>query len=162
MFLLVSNVKWLTNGKRKKKKRKKKNIIFFLRAEIVVRQLDLQLPMQSVPITTNVLCSNPAHSEVYLMQHYMIKFVSDFWQDRLFYPCTLVSSSNKNDRHDITETLLKVALNTITLTLPYVSLPICTFKSLYPEFVLFEQPTCIDRIIFNFYVRLLTDMQLFC
>jgi hypothetical protein len=29
---------------------------------------------------------------------------------------TLVSSSNKTDRHDISEILLKVALNTITLT----------------------------------------------
>ena len=27
-----------------------------------------------------------------------------------------VSSTNKTDRHDITETLLRVALNTITLT----------------------------------------------
>jgi len=31
---------------------------------------------------------------------------------------SLVSSSNKTDRHDLTEILLKVALNTITLTLP--------------------------------------------
>jgi hypothetical protein len=29
---------------------------------------------------------------------------------------TLVSSINKTDRHDITEILLKVAFNTITLT----------------------------------------------
>jgi hypothetical protein len=29
---------------------------------------------------------------------------------------TLVSSTNKIDRHDVTEILLKVALNTITLT----------------------------------------------
>jgi len=29
---------------------------------------------------------------------------------------TLVSSTNKTDRHDITEILLKLALNTITLT----------------------------------------------
>jgi len=33
---------------------------------------------------------------------------------RWFSPCTLVSSTNKSDRHDITEILLKVALNTIT------------------------------------------------
>jgi hypothetical protein len=32
----------------------------------------------------------------------------------LFSPGTLVSSTNKTDRHDITEILLKVALNTIT------------------------------------------------
>jgi hypothetical protein len=30
---------------------------------------------------------------------------------------TLVSSNNKTDRHDITEILLKVAFNTITLIL---------------------------------------------
>ena len=39
--------------------------------------LDLQLPMQSVPITTNVVSSNPAHGEVYSIQQYKIKFVSD-------------------------------------------------------------------------------------
>jgi hypothetical protein len=37
--------------------------------------------------------------------------------DRWFSPGTLVSSINKTDHHDITEILLKVALNTITLTL---------------------------------------------
>ena len=42
--------------------------------------VDLQLPMKSVHITTNVLSSNLAHSEVYLIQHYVIKFVSDLWQ----------------------------------------------------------------------------------
>jgi hypothetical protein len=35
--------------------------------------LDLQLPVQSVPITTNVVSSNPAHGEVYLIEHYVIK-----------------------------------------------------------------------------------------
>jgi hypothetical protein len=44
--------------------------------------------MQSVPITTNVMSSNPAE----------------------------VSSTNKTDHHDITEILLKVALNTIKQT----------------------------------------------
>ena len=37
--------------------------------------------------------------------------------DRWFSPGTWVSSTNKADCHDITEILLKVALNTITLTL---------------------------------------------
>ena len=46
---------------------------------------------------------------------------------RWFSPCTPVSSSNKTDCHDITEILLKVALNTIkqtnkqTLTNSFVS-----------------------------------------
>ena len=35
---------------------------------------------------------------------------------RWFSLCTLVSSTNKTDRHDIAEILLKVALNTLTLT----------------------------------------------
>ena len=39
--------------------------------------LDLQLPVQSMPITTKVVSSNPAHGEVYSIQHYVIKFVSD-------------------------------------------------------------------------------------
>jgi hypothetical protein len=38
------------------------------------------LPVQSVPITTEVLSSNPTHDEVYLIQHYVIKFVSDLQQ----------------------------------------------------------------------------------
>ena len=47
--------------------------------------------VQSMPITTN------SWGEVYSMQPYMIKFVSDF------SPGTLVSPNNKTDRHDITE-----------------------------------------------------------
>jgi len=42
---------------------------------MIVRWLDLQLPVQSVPITTNVVRSNPAHCNVYSIQHYLIKFV---------------------------------------------------------------------------------------
>ena len=33
-----------------------------------------------VPITTNIGSSNPTHGEVYSMQNYVIKFVSDLWQ----------------------------------------------------------------------------------
>ena len=42
--------------------------------------LDLQLPMPSVPITTKVVSSNPAHDEVYSIQHYVIKFIFYFRQ----------------------------------------------------------------------------------
>ena len=31
-----------------------------------------QLPVQSVPITTEVVSLNPIHVKVYLMQHYVI------------------------------------------------------------------------------------------
>ena len=37
----------------------------------------VELPLPSVPITTNVVSSNPAHDDVYSIQHYVIKFVSD-------------------------------------------------------------------------------------
>jgi hypothetical protein len=42
--------------------------------------VDLQLPMQSVPITTNVVSSNLVHSKMYSIQHYVINFVSDLRQ----------------------------------------------------------------------------------
>ena len=39
---------------------------------MIVWKLDLQLPVQSVPITTKVASSNPVHCEAHLKQHYMI------------------------------------------------------------------------------------------
>jgi hypothetical protein len=47
---------------------------------VVVWYLDLQLPVQSVPVTTNVVSSNPVHGKVYTIHHYVIKFVSDLRQ----------------------------------------------------------------------------------
>ena len=43
---------------------------------VIVWLLGLQLPVQSVLITSKVVSSNPAHVEVYLIQHYVIKYVS--------------------------------------------------------------------------------------
>jgi hypothetical protein len=40
----------------------------------------LQLPVQSVPITTKRVGSNPAHGELYSMQYYVIKYVNDLRQ----------------------------------------------------------------------------------
>jgi hypothetical protein len=51
---------------------------------VIILQLGLQLPMQLVPITAKVVCSNPAHGKVYSMQHYVMKFVSDLRQVRGF------------------------------------------------------------------------------
>jgi hypothetical protein len=34
-----------------------------------------------VPITTKVMSSNPTHGEMYFIQHYVIKFVSDLQKD---------------------------------------------------------------------------------
>ena len=66
-----------------------------------------------VGITTKVVSSNPVHGEVYSIQHYVIKFVSDMRQVYGFFQSTMVSSINKTDHDDITKILLKVALNTI-------------------------------------------------
>ena len=75
---------------------------------MIVSLLDFQLPMQSMPITTNIVSTNLVHGEVYSIQHCVIKIVSGLLP---------VSSINKIDRHDIIELLLKVALNTITLNI---------------------------------------------
>jgi hypothetical protein len=50
------------------------------------------------------------------VQHYVIKFVSELRQVGGFLRFHPVSSTNETDRHDITEILLKVALNTIKQT----------------------------------------------
>ena len=80
---------------------------------VIVWWLDLQLPVQSVSITTKVVSSNPVHDEVCSIQHYVIKFVSYLRQVGVFTP---VSYTSKTDRHDVTEILLKTALNSITIT----------------------------------------------
>ena len=72
---------------------------------LIVWKLDLQLPMQSVPITINVVSSNPTQA----IKYHVIKFVSDLRQVCGFLR---VFSTNKTDRHDITEILLKVTLST--------------------------------------------------
>ena len=51
---------------------------------------------------------------MYLIQHYVIKFVIDLRQVSGFLRELFVSSTNKIDHHDIAEMLLKVALSIIT------------------------------------------------
>ena len=73
-----------------------------------------------------------------MVQHYVIKFVSDLRQVGGFFR---VSFTNKTDRHDIAETLLKVVLNTIKQT------------------KVKESTECIvSRYIFYYKVRKITDM----
>ena len=71
---------------------------------VITWQLDLKLPMQSVPITIGVVSSNLNQGEVHNIMF-----------DRSVV--STVSSTNKTDRHDITAILLKVALNTIKQTI---------------------------------------------
>jgi hypothetical protein len=52
---------------------------------VIIWYLNLQLPVQSVPITTKVVSSSSVHGEVYLIQHYVLKWpVTGRW----FSPCT--------------------------------------------------------------------------
>ena len=90
--------------------------------------------MQSEPIATNIMSSNLAHGEVYSIQHCVIKFVSDLRQVCCFLRVLPVSSTNKTDRHDITEILLKVVLNTLTLIISDILkswVILCEFISLF-------------------------------
>jgi len=104
--------------------------------------LDLQLPVQSVPITTKVVSLSLVHGEVNSIQPYVIKFVSDLQQVGGFLlvlrfpPGTLISSTNKTDSRDITEILLKVALNTINQTKPTINLIFSFFKGSLFNYVL--------------------------
>ena len=62
---------------------------------VVAWWLELILPVQSVYITTNVVSSNPANGEVYSIQHYVIKFVSDLRQLVVFSSYSYFLSSIK-------------------------------------------------------------------
>ena len=66
-------------------------------------------------ITAEIASSNPAHGEVCWIQHYV--FDSNLRQVGGFFPDIPVSSTNKTDRYDIIQILLKVTLNIIALTL---------------------------------------------
>jgi hypothetical protein len=71
--------------------------------------LDLQL----VPITTQVVSSKLPSCQGVFNTTLCDKVCHLFATGQWFSPGTPVSSTNKTDRHDITEILLKVALNTI-------------------------------------------------
>ena len=60
--------------------------------------------MQSMPFTTNVVSSNPAHVEVYSIQYNKIRFEAG----QLFSPGTHISATNKIDRHNIAEIFASV------------------------------------------------------
>ena len=68
-------------------------------------------------IYTKVVGLITVYVEVYPIQCYVIKFISDLRQVGGFPRVIRFSSPQKTDRHDITEILSKVVLNTITLAL---------------------------------------------
>jgi hypothetical protein len=47
---------------------------------VILCQIDLQLPVEPVPIITKVVNSNQAHGEMFLIQLYVIKSLSDLQQ----------------------------------------------------------------------------------
>ena len=70
-----------------------------------------------MPITT-ILCEFESRSgEMSSIQYYVIKLVSDLRQAGGFLHVLRFPSSTKTDRYDVTEILLKVALNNIKLKL---------------------------------------------
>ena len=77
--------------------------------------------MQSVPITTKVVCLNPPCGEVYSVQHYVIKFVSDLRQVGGLLRVLQFLPSKTDSHNNINEILLKIALNT-KLIVVFISL----------------------------------------
>ena len=83
---------------------------------VIVWKLDLQLPMQPLPILTIAVAPIPPMARC--TRYY---FMCCQWlaAGRWFSPDSSVSSNNKSDCHDITEILLKVELSTNTLTITH-------------------------------------------
>ena len=65
---------------------------------------------------------NTIHGEMYSIKHYVIKFVSDLRQVGGFLQVLLSPPPIKTDSHDITEILLKVALNIINQAKPILKM----------------------------------------
>jgi hypothetical protein len=81
---------------------------------VIVWYFDLWLHMQSVPFTTDVVMFEPRLRCSVLDTTLCDKVCQWLAAGQWFSPGTPVSSTNKTDRHDITEILLKVALKPIT------------------------------------------------
>ena len=84
-----------------------------------------------------------------------------------FSPATLVSSTNKTDRNDRTEILLKVALNTIKPLTPYYKFHLpyfCDYRSQF--FVLQNLPgfhfSCFDNMYFTQSLCCRPQLKLLC
>ena len=67
-----------------------------------------------MPFTTKIVSSNPAHGDVYSIQHDIAKYVRWLQQVGGFLGVRRFSPPIKTERHNLTEILLKAAVNTIT------------------------------------------------
>ena len=83
-----------------------------------------------MPNTTDVVSSNPAQARCRTLRDKVCQWLA---AGRWFSPGTPVSSTNKTDRHDITEIFLKVALNTIK---PKAWNTLCKIKEFFKPTVL--------------------------
>jgi hypothetical protein len=113
--------------------------------------------MQSAPITTNIVSSHLAQVRC---TPYCDKVCLWLVTGKWFSPGTSVSSTNKNGRHDITEILLKVALNTITLTLTLV----CMLLFCFGVFLLLLFCILLFCFVFSFiclFINLLGGLDFF-
>jgi len=67
-----------------------------------------------MPITTNVVSLNPAHGEVYSIQHYVVKFFSDLRQFNLpLSPKTWKSTNSRTLYFVLQEQLLTLNLTVV-------------------------------------------------
>jgi len=98
--------------------------------------------MQSVPFTTKNYEFESRSWQDVLDTTLCDKVCQLFAAKRWLSTGTLVSSINKIDCHDKTEILLKVALNTITLTLTY------TTADILPDHILLSFPFYMFRLLY--------------
>ena len=96
----------------------------------------------------------PLSGKVHLIQNYVIKFVSDLWQVGGFLWVLRFPQQIKTYHHDITEILLKVALNTINHQTDYYILTskgkYCTQyirKHVYFYYTIMELKRCKDGVL---------------
>ena len=88
------------------------NSVFGAIAVEIKWQLDI--PTNVISTYTHQRCEFEYGSDdVFSIQHYVIKSVSNLWQVDVFLRVLRVSAKNKTDHHGIIEILLKLALNTI-------------------------------------------------
>ena len=109
---------------------------------VVVWLLNLQLPMQSVPVTNEVEKSNLTQARC---TRYNIMWLGQWSATGRWFSSSTppVSTTNKTDRHDITEILLKVLLFAIFCRCCYGMIYIWTMSiKLYPKYFIWTINCC--------------------
>ena len=116
--------------------------------------------VQSVPITTKVVSSNPVHGEVYSIQHYMIKSVSDLRSVGGFLRVLPFPPLIKNlPPCDITEILLKVASNSINPPIYCQGIPkfssVITDSVVFIDYILCFKAVFLDKLTVSLHIDFL-------